>query len=350
MNTEKIHALRMERQHFAKKADDAEYTALYRDLQPGVNVYWNGFSQPPTLSFRADFDDIEFNRARQQERKLLKGRFAGGTLGWIMPEDLELFAALYRKPLTKPTEAQLFLLRLIEQSGPLTIQQIKAETGMLVKEITPALHRLQEAFLIYEDQYDGEWDRAWYAFGEMFPDADLEKYTKQEALQILLQRFAYRFVRFDTAMAKNFYRLPEKEIKSAAAALTENGTLISVDGGYILQSDTAVLENYEVKPLHFVYAIHRNDPLYKVHEPQLKAWAKILTEGLPYDCEPLQYLLIDGEFRAASVGHFRNGPYDLNDIVCDLPDAECRRQEIIDAVIAVNYGKAPQRFMGKPLT
>lgn len=33
------------------------------------------------------------------------------------------------------------------------------ETGMLVKEITPVLHRLQEAFLIYEDQYDGEWDR-----------------------------------------------------------------------------------------------------------------------------------------------------------------------------------------------
>ena len=40
---------------------------------------------------------------------------------------------------------------------------------MLVKEITPVLHRLQEAFLVYEDQYDGEWDRSWYRFEEMFP-------------------------------------------------------------------------------------------------------------------------------------------------------------------------------------
>ena len=28
-----------------------------------------------------------------------------------------------------------------------------------------------------------------------------------------------------------------------------------------------------------------------------------------------EYILIDGEFHGASVGHFRNGPYDLNDIV-----------------------------------
>ena len=39
---------------------------------------------------------------------------------------------------------------------------------MLVKEITPVLHRLQEAFLVYEDQYDGEWDRSWYRFGGDF--------------------------------------------------------------------------------------------------------------------------------------------------------------------------------------
>ena len=73
-----------------------------------------------------------------------------------MPEDMELFLALYRKPITKPTAIQLRVLELIERDGPLGIQQMKEETGLLVKEITPALHRLQEAFLIYEDQYDGE--------------------------------------------------------------------------------------------------------------------------------------------------------------------------------------------------
>ena len=62
---EKIISLRMERQCLIKKADESEYINLYRDMQPGQNVYWNGFGEPPTLSFRADFNDIEFNRERQ---------------------------------------------------------------------------------------------------------------------------------------------------------------------------------------------------------------------------------------------------------------------------------------------
>ena len=233
----KIISLRMERQCFTNKANEHEYIKLYRDTQPGQNVYWNGFGQPPTLSFRADFDDIQFNRDRQLKRKLIKGRFSGGNLGWIVPEDIELFVALYRKPLTKPTEIQRKVLELIEREGPLNIQQMKEETGLLVKEITPALHRLQEAFLIYEDQYDGEWDRGWYKFVEMFPEVLLDKYTRLEALKIVLQRFAYRLVWFDTAMAKSFYKLPEKEIKLAVGDLVAEDILVASDLGYMLKSD-----------------------------------------------------------------------------------------------------------------
>lgn len=345
----KIISLRMERQCLINKADEDEYIKLYRDLQPGQNVYWNGFGEPPTLSFRAAFNDIEFNRGRQLERKLVKGRFSGGNLGWIEPCDLERFIALYRKPLTKPSEIQLRILELVEREGPLNIQQIKEETGLLVKEITPALHRLQEAFLIYEDQYDGEWDRGWYKFAEMFPEVNPDRYTRSDALKIVLQRFAYRLVWFDIAMAKSFYKIPEKEIKSAVNELVAEGILVTSDTGYMLSADAKLLTSYTPKTLNFVYAIHRNDFLYKAHEHLLKEFAGKLTEGLPYDHEPLQYLLIDGEFRGTSVGHFRNGPYDLNDIVCDLPDAERRKEEIVDAVCAVNFGKMPQRFMGKIL-
>ena len=342
-------SLRMERQCFIKKADKDEYTALYRDTQPGQNVYWNGFGEPPTLAFRADFNDMEFNRNRQLNLQLIKGRFAGGNLGWIVPEDMELFAALYRKPLIEPTVGQRQILELIEKSGPLNIQQIKEETGMLVKQITPILHRLQEAFLIYEDQYDGEWDRGWYKFAEIFPDADLNRYTRLAALKIVLQRFAYRIVWFDTAMAKSFYRIPEKEIRLAVGKLVAEDVLTASDSGFLLKSDAELLKRYEPKVMNFVYAIHRNDFLYKAHEHILKNMVKSMTEGLDYDHEPLQYLLIDGEFHGASVGHFRNGPYDLNDIVCDLPDAESRRDEIVHAVRNVYYGKLPLRFMGNTL-
>lgn len=304
---------------------------------------------PPTLCFRADFDDIEYNRDRQLKRKLIKGRFSGGNLGWIVPEDMELFIALYCKPLVKPTEIQLRVLELIEREGPLNIQQIKEETGLLVKEITPALHRLQEAFLIYEDQYDGEWDRGWYRFTEMFPQVNSDKYSRHEALKIVLQRFAYRLVWFDTAMAKSFYKLPEKEIKLAVGELVAEGVLVESNLGYMLKNDAELLANYEPKTLNFVYAIHRNDFIYKAHERMLKEMAKELTDGLEYDHEPLQYLLIDGGFHGASVGHFRNGPYDLNDVVCDLSDAESRKDEIVEAIRAVNYGETPKRFMGKEL-
>lgn len=343
----KIISLRMERQCFINKADETEYIKLYRDMQPGQNVYWNGFGYPPSLTFRANFNDIEFNRNRQLDHELVKGRFAGGNVGWIEPGDMELFAALYRKPLTRPSMEQMRVLELIETAGPLNIQQIKEETGLLVKQITPILHRLQEAWLIYEDQYDGEWDRGWYKFVEMFPEIKTDRYTRPEALKIVLQRFAYRIVWFDTAMAKAFYKLPEKEIRLAVSELVDKGILVSSESGFILKSDAELLAGYEPKPMCFVYAIHRNDFLYKAHEHILKEMARNLTEGLEYDHEPLQYLLIDGEFHGASVGHFRNGPYDLNDVVCDLPDAESRKDEIINAVRMVNFGKMPQRFMGK---
>lgn len=349
MDNKKIISLRMERQFLIQKADESEYTDLYRDTQPGQNVYWNGFGEPPTLTFRANFNDIEYNRKRQNERKLIKGRFAGGNLGWIEQEEIELFAALYKKPLSKPSATQLRLLELIETSGPFNIQQIKEETGLLVKEITPALHRLQEAFLIYEDQYDGEWDRGWYRFSEIFPNVNIEKMTRAEALKIILPRFSYRLVWFDTAMAKSFYKIPEKEIKLAAAELVNDGVFIAYNNGFMLKKDEKILENYNPQNINFVYAIHRNDFLYKSHEHILKEQIKPFIEKLEYDHEPLQYLLIDGEFHGASVGHFRNGPYDINDIVCDLPDTDLRKEEIIKAIKRVNFGREPKRFMGKEI-
>jgi len=343
----KIISLRMARQGFVNRMSAEGYDALYRDLQPGMNVFWNGFGQPPTLSFRAGFDDMEYNRQRQLNRELVKGRFAGGNLGWIVPEDLELFMALYRKPIREMTDDQRIILDLISQQGPSNIQRMKEETGLLVKRITPALHRLQEAFILYEDQYDGEWDRAWYRFEEMFPEADPGRYDRSEALKIVLMRYAYRMVWFDAAMAKSFYRLPGKEIRAVLAALCSDGLLRDMDGGYIRAEDEAVLSTCESESMRFVCAMHRNDVLVRSMEERLKAEFAPLCEGLPYDHELLQYLLIDGEFRGAVVGHFRNGPYDLNDVIGDLPAG--RAEEIIEAVQAVNYGKRPERFMGKEI-
>jgi hypothetical protein len=347
VDIQNITALRMERQFLSRRASEEEYIALYRDTQPGQNVYWNGFGDPPSLTFRAEFNDIEFNRKRQSTRELIKGRFVGGNLGWIMVEDLELFAALYRKPLDKLSERQQVLLELIEQEGPLNIQQMKESTGMLVKEITPALHRLQEAFLIYEDQYDGEWDRGWYKFTEMFPDVDLARYSRQEALKILLQRFAYRNVLFDADMVKSFYKLPSKDIKAAIDEMVTDGIFTEMESSYLLKSDLALLQTYSCETPKFIFAMHRNDFLVKSNEHWLKKQFKHPEHDI------LQYLLINGEFRGASVGHFKNGPYVLEDIILDLPKVEIvtRKDEILEAVYAVNFGpnNPIKRYNGEDL-
>lgn len=331
----------MERQHLIRRAGKDEYDALYRDLQPGYNLYWNGFGQPPSLYFRADFDDIEYNRARQETRDLLKLRLVGGNLGWIVPEDLELFAALYRKPANNLKPSQLQILELIERGEPMTIQQIKNETGLLVKAITPALHRLQESFLIYEDQYDGEWDRAWYPFEQMFPEADLSRYTRNEALKIVLKRFAFRIVCFNSAMAKSFFKLPEKEIKAAISELVSGGILLPYEDGFILKSDETVLHSQANVP-RSVFAIHKNDFLYKANEHLLKDKYK------RNDWETMFYILLDGEFRGAAYGKFRYGPPDFDDLTCEAPDDELnlRKSEIIEAAKTLSFGKAPQKFNG----
>lgn len=329
MDRMKVTALRMERQFLSRKIGEQEYIGLYRDLQPGQNVYWNGFGDPPSLTFRADFDDIEFNRRRQLQRELVKGRFSGGNLGWIMREEMELFACLFQKPITKPVEMQMRMLELIERQGPLNIQQIKEETGLLVKEITPILHRLQEAFLIYEDQYDGEWDRGWYPFGEMFPNVSLERYSRREALKIILPRFAYRNVWFCVDMAKSYYRLPAKELTAAAEELADEQVFVRCEGGYLLQEDKAVLEGDLPDVPKSVYAMHRNDFLVKSNEYWLKE--KFRRPQL----DTLQYLLIDGEFRGAVLGHFKNGPYLLEKICADAEFAD-RKEEILRAVELVN--------------
>jgi len=340
----KITALRIERQRLDCKAGESEYISLYRDMQPGQNVYWNGFGDPPSLAYRADFDDMEFNRGRQKTRALIKGRFAGGNLGWIMPEDLELFAAAYRKPLDSPAPRQIVLLDLIGRE-PLTIQQMKEETGMLVKEITPILHRLQEAFLIYEDQHDGEWDRGWHRFPDMFPGADLDRYARHDALKILMERFAYRHVLFDVKMAKSFYKLPEKEIKEAAGSLVGEGVLAECGDGYTLRGDFDLLQNYAAEPPKSVYAMHRNDFLVKSNEHWLK---EKYTHKYP---DTLYYLFIDGGFCGAVAGKFRYTP-EIEDVILDLPDSEAaaRKDEIIKAVRILCGADTPiKRYRGAVL-
>jgi len=254
-----------------------------------------------------------------------------------------LFAGLACKPLIVPNPVQESVWELIEREGPMNIEYLKETLQLRVKDITPALHRLQEAFLVYEDQYDGEWDRGWYKFAEMFPDVDVEQYSRHESLIIVLQRFAYRHVVFDSKMAKSFYKLPEKEIKSAIATMIENNTIFETEHGYMLPDDVKLLETYAEMPKKRVFAMHRNDFMVKSNEHWLKT---MFTHDYP---DTLYYILVDGVFCGAVVGKFRYTP-EVEDVIVDLPqdEAAARKDELLQAVQAL-CGIMSRRYLGEVL-
>lgn len=111
----------------------------------------------------------------------------------------------------------------------------------------------------------------------------------------------------------------------------------------MLPEDVSLLTEPGDAPPRGVFALHRNDFL-------VKSFEAVLTSAFKKDGqEPLFYLLIDGAFQGAVIGRFRNGPYDLDDIVLTLPpeEAESRREEILVAVALVNGGRVPARYTGK---
>lgn len=330
---ENITALRMRRQCLTAHAGKKEYRKLYQDLSPGLNIHWHGFGQPPCLVYRTDFDDAAYNGKRQLDREIVKGRFQNGNIGFIEAEQMELFACLYQKPY-RPTEYSDLLLRLIEREGPMNIEVMKEMTGLPVKQITPALHRLQESFLLFEDQNDGEWDRGWYQFGEMFPDVDTGRFTRTEALETVISRLLYRFVWLTAENVKHFYGLPGKDITSAIKKLEQERKLIPWMDGWFLPEDFERLEREKYDPVKGILALHRNDPLVRIEERRLKEQYRGREKG----SEVTQYLLIDGQIRGAVMGHFRYGPYDLHEIRIMLPEDEVkqRMEEIRAAVEEVN--------------
>ena len=338
LNSYNITALKLQRQYFFSKANESEYNQLFRDMSPVPTIYWTGPGDPPVISFRAGFDDYTHNYKRREQRTILKGRYRGGSVGYVDSDELELYAALYKKDIEKLSRDQLKLLDLLEHEGPMTIQYMKEITGMLVKEITPILHKLQEAYLVYEDQIDNEGDRAWYIFESEFENVNLSRYTRAEALKICIGRFAKLNVFIDENMIKSFYKLPAKDIKTAVAELAASGELVKYNDGYISNSDMELLNAEDFTMPQSVFVLSRSDFLVRSNE-------HIVKEKYTHDeFEVLNYILVDGEFGGVIFGKFTFGPYIIEEVVTDKSD---RKDDIIEAIGKVfDLEKSPIKRYG----
>ncbi len=345
MDRATVLAHRLERQGLDRPAAGEEaYLRLVAALQPVAPVYFSRPGSPPRLVHRAAFDESRLADRWRARRALVKGRFWGGNIGYVLAEDLALYAAAFRRPLPRLSPLHEKILRTLKYEGPLSPRQLAAESGMRHKELMPALHRLQQAFLVYEDQEDDNWERPFGLFAAEWPEVDLEDLPWEEAAAEVVKRLLGSQVLLSAAQVCDWSQWPARKVGLVLRGLEEAGEVkgIEVMGlgeGWLRAEDLGLAVR---RPEHSVFMLHKADPLVKSHQRQLK-------EEFPG--EVLQYLLIDGEFKGAVCGHWRIGPHDVEDIALHLAQAQhkARRGAILEAVAAHYHPPNSQirRYVGQ---
>jgi hypothetical protein len=321
--------LMMVRQNLIKHQNNLEYEKMFRMMSPVPTLFWTEPGEPPLIQHRFDIDDKTLNNYNRANRNIIKGRFRGGNVGYVYHDEFPLFMAAYKKEIKRFNEIDEIVLRTIRHEGAMNIQMIKEITGLLSKQISPSLQKMQKAFILYEDQVDKDNDRAWYILEEEFYDMEIDKYSKEKAIEEVILRFCYLNVVIDENMVKSFTKFANKDIKNAINSLLDKGKLEKVciedRVGYILCDDIDVVQNISDDIPDDIFIMDLNDYLVRSYEHDLKARfgdKKYRT---------IHYILKKGEFIGAILGYFRYVDNELEDVQIDLPDELRKRYK--DAII-----------------
>jgi predicted transcriptional regulator len=332
INAKKAKYLSLSRQNLIGRDENDDYEKLFRLMSPVPTLFWTAPGEPPILQHRFDIDDRTLNNYNRANRTIIKGRFRGGNVGYIYADELPLFMAAYKKGISRFSENDFIVLETLRSEGEMNIEMIKEITGLLSKHISASLQKLQKAFLVYEDQVDGENDRAWYILEDEFQDMDLAAYTREQAMEEVISRFAYLNVFFDESMVKSFTKFTNKDITAALLSMTDKGRLleVSADGRscYILSGDLDEIASAPETIPDDIYIMDLNDHLVRSNEAEIKARFD------PASYKTLHYILKQGEFIGIIAGRFTFGPPELEDVKLDLPVEKILeyRQRIIAAV------------------
>jgi hypothetical protein len=329
LKTDLIRAERLHRHRFIDPVGSQDaYVKLFGLLQPVSTATHARPGAPPDLGSRTTSIVRNWMDRLRADRVIVNGRFLHRSVGYVLSEDFSLYANAFSRPLPHLSNAQEVVLDAVIHQGPLTPRQIKEEAGLLNKKIMPALHRLQEAFVVYEDQVDDEWDRAWYDFSSEWPEIQVEESRWESCASEVLCRFLKGHVFATMENLRDWSGWPARRLATLIGQMETVGTIVpgsigELGDGWTLPDDVS-LEPRELDPT--VFMLHRADTLVRAQRSELKR-----RFG---GHEVLRYLLIDGEFLGAVVGHWRIGPYDVEDVVLEIPAHErtTRREEILRCV------------------
>lgn len=320
-------AARLERQGLAKPlARSAGYESLFRRLQPVSTGPYARPGSPPHLPGRTRFDDLRSADRLRARRTLVKARFQGGSIGYVHHRDLALYANAFARPLLRPNAAQRSVFEAICSAGPLTPRQLKEETGLLNKQVMPALHRLQQAFLVYEDQLDESWERAWYELAVEWPAVVLDDAHREREAAEVLRRALHALVFADAEQLRDWSGWPARRVAKLLARLEAEGSALPARVEGLGEGWSSDAELPDARPEPGVAVLHKHDFLVRAHSSRLEQ--RFGSRDL------LQYVLVDGELCGALRGHWRFAPYDVDDVSLELEPRESarRRAEILDRV------------------
>ncbi len=223
------------------------------------------------------------------------------------------------------------ILATIRQSGGISKDQLKEELPYTAKEITAALKKMQEAFLVYEEQIDSDWNTGWFDFATEWFTIEHEQ-GLDAAISEMLLTFLDAFVFATVAQMKSWSQLKNTLIEKGLQRLLAEKRVINVKidglGEGIIRSEDTDLPHQEAPAS--VFMLDQSDFFVRAYLDELKQAYK--------GREVLQYLLIDGEFKGAVLGHWRIGPHDIEDIELQLERTEAaNRQDEIVAAIRKGY-------------
>ena len=325
-------ARRLARQRLAAPlAGPAGFEALFRRLQPVSTGALVRPASPPRLAHRTRFDsEAEADRLRPS-RRIVKGRFQGGGVAYVHADDLATYANAFRRPMGKRSAVQADVYEALRFGGPLTSAQIKEETGLLKKQINPALHRLQEAFLVYEDQVDTSWERAWFDFAAEWPDIDLNDATVARDEAAVAARFFDAFVFATAPQVEDWTQWPAKRVAGVLATLERDGVVVQDTVGDLGTGWLRVGDRHlpVATPPATTFLLDSGDFVSRAHRRELdRRFGRT---------DVLQYLYAEGRFVGVVRGHWGFKPFDISDVVVEMPRSAvvARRDELLALVRAV---------------
>jgi len=352
LKSKSITEIRLKRQNLINIGKPEDYEQLFRYMSPVPTLFWTTPGEPPVIPYRTAEDDRSLNQFNRARRTIIKGRFRGGSVGYIYADELPLFMAAYKKDIKRFNENDELVLQTLRSEGAMSIEIMKEITGLLSKQIAASLQKMQKSFIVFEDQVDNEWDRAWYILEDEFFDRDLNRFSREEAMEEVIRRFAFLNVFFDESMVKSFTRFTVKDIKKTLMGMLEKGMLKEAEAagcqGYILSEDEENISRCSGEIPDKTYILDLNDYLVRSNEAELK------KRFNPSPYKTLHYILKQGEFIGIVAGRFCFGPNELENVILDQPfiDKGQSRKDIIQAIEKVYNPEETslRRYCGKMIT